>query len=323
LVFILKLWLSIIVLLSSILLQAKEQATVNLSTGHVYGVYYPIGMVICAQLNQSKVTVEGVDITCDTKPSAGSAENLRLINIGDAEFAIVQADMQHAASVGDAPFRRAHTRLRSVMSLHKEYYLVMTHPDSNINSFDDLKGKRVNLGDSKSGQRSTTNRLLKALGWNLLEFAQASSLGAYEQVKALCDGRIDAMFYTVGHQSKNINNAIQKCGAKILSIEGEAIEKFVKQHPWYQLTSIPSGTYQNHQQNISTFSLNASLVSNSDVDDAVVYALVKAIFENLDAVKYQHPALRNLMSAEMSEPQFGAPLHKGASKYYQEMGWID
>src|SRR5690606_17791134 len=94
--------------------------------------------------------------------------------------------------------------LRAVFSVHPEPFTVVARADSGIKSFDDIKGKRVNVGNPGSGQRGTMEQLMELKGWKMSDFKLASELKADEHAKALCDNKIDAFVYTVGHPSGNI-----------------------------------------------------------------------------------------------------------------------
>ena len=91
--------------------------------------------------------------------------------------------------------------LRAVFSLHPEPFTVVARADAGITNFDDLAGKRVNIGNPGSGQRGTMDVVMEAMGWTVDTFAQATELPPAEQSLALCDNNVDAIVYTVGHPS--------------------------------------------------------------------------------------------------------------------------
>ena len=74
----------------------------------------------------------------------------------------------------------------------------------------------------------------------------------------------------------------------------------------------------------SVFGMNtvtATLVTSADAAGGLVYDVVRAVFENLDALRSAHPAFRGLDPATMLEG-LSAPLHPGAVRYYRERGWL-
>mgnify|MGYP002065359974 CR=1 FL=1 len=122
--------------------------------------------------------------------------------------------------------------LRAVFSVHPEPFTVVARADAGISTFDDLKGKRVNVGNPGSGQRGTMEVVMAAKGWTMGDFALASELQAAEQSQALCDNKIDAMVYVVGHPNGSIKEATTSCDTVLVSVTGPAIDKLVADNPY-------------------------------------------------------------------------------------------
>ena len=110
------------------------------------------------------------------------------------------------------------------------------------------------------------------------------------------------------------------CGASIINLNTDAVKKLVADNPFYAFATIPKGTYKTSKKDVTTFGVMASFVTSADVSDDLVYAVVKAVFENLDDFKKQHPAFANLDPKKMIVDGLSAPLHPGAVKYYKEKG---
>ena len=162
----------------------------------------------------------------------------------------------------------------------------------------------------------------RAMGWKMADFSLASELRPDEHGSALCDGKIDGFFYGVGHPSANIQDPTTICGAKLISLTGPAVDKLVKERPYYAVATIPGGMYPNNPNPTTTFGVQATVVSSAKVPADVVYTVTKAVFDNLDEFKKLHPALANLKPEDMIKNGLSAPLHEGAVRYYKEKGWI-
>jgi TRAP transporter TAXI family solute receptor len=197
---------------------------------------------------------------------------------------------------------------------------VVARKDSGIKKFVDLKGKRVNIGNPGSGQRGTMEVVMGALGWSKADFKLASELKSAEQSKALCDNKIDAMVFTVGHPSGSIKEASTSCDSVIVEVAGPAIDKLVKANDYYRTATIPGGMYRGTDTDTKTFGVGATFVTSAKVADDVIYNVVKAVFENFDDFKKLHPAFAILKKEEMIKDGLSAPLHNGAVKYYKEAG---
>ena len=300
---------------------AADNTFVTIGTGGVTGVYYPTGGAICRLVNRGR---KDHGIRCSVESTGGSVYNINTIRAGELDFGVAQSDWQYHAYNGSSKFKDkgAFKELRAVFSVHPEPFTVVARKDSGIKSFDDLKGKRVNIGNPGSGQRGTMEVLMAAKGWKNSDFKLASELKASEQSQALCDNKIDAMVYTVGHPSGSISEATTSCDTVLVNVAGAAVDKLVADNSFYRTATIPGGMYRGNDADTSTFGVGATFVSSTKVPEAVVYNLVKSVFENFDRFKKLHPAFGVLKPAQMIKDGLSAPLHPGAAKYYKEKGWM-
>lgn len=157
-------------------IQAEEIA---IGTASRAGVYFQVGQAICRLLN-AETAQHGV--VCKALPTDGSIDNLRQIRAAKRQLGIVQSDWQYHAVNGTGTFEAAgpDTDLRALFSVHGESFTVVARRDAGIESFDDLKGKRVNIGNPGSGQRATLEVLMAAKGWDKNVFSLANELSASE-----------------------------------------------------------------------------------------------------------------------------------------------
>lgn len=300
---------------------ADEQRFITIGTGGVTGVYYPAGGAICRLVNMDR---KDHGIRCSVESTGGSIYNLNAIRQDELDLAVAQSDWQYHAYNGTSEFEKdgANKDLRAVFSLHPEPFTVVARAGADIKEFKDLAGKRVSVGNPGSGQRATAEVLMEEMGWTMDKFALAAELKAAEQSQALCDGNIDAFFYTVGHPSGAIKEATTSCDSVLVNVDNEATETLVKENPYYRVATIPGGMYRGNDEDTTTFGVAATFVTSADVPDDVVYEVVKAVFENFDSFKRLHPAFGTLEKKEMASDALSAPLHPGAEKYYKEAGLL-
>jgi hypothetical protein len=194
--------------------------------------------------------------------------------------------------------------------------------DAGIQNFDELKGKRVNIGNPGSGQRALMDLLIAQKGWTNSDFAVAAELAPAEQSSALCDNNIDAFAYTVGHPAGAIQEATTTCDSIIVPVEGEAVDSLVNENPYYFKATIPGGMYRGNDNDVQTFGVGATVVTSADVPDEVVRVFIDAVFANFDDFKALHPALANLTPESMVSQGNSAPMHPAAEAYYKEKGWL-
>lgn len=296
-----------------------EQTFVTIGTGGVTGVYYPTGGAICRLVNKTR---KEHGIRCSVESTGGSIYNLNAIAGGELDMGVAQSDWQFAAYNGTSKFKDVgpNKDLRAVFSVHPEPFTVVARTDSGVKDFKDLKGKRVNVGNPGSGQRGTIAVVMEKFGWTNDDFKLASELKAAEQSSALCDNKVDAIVYVVGHPNGSIKEATTACDAVVVNVAGKEIEELIADNPYYRTATIPGGMYRGTDADAKTFGVGATFVSSDKVPADVIYQVVKAVFENFDDFKKLHPAFANLKKEEMIKDGLSAPLHDGAAKYYKEAG---
>lgn len=298
--------------------QAADQQIISIGTGGVTGVYYPTGGAICRLVNKTR---KEHGIRCSVESTGGSVYNINTIKAGELEFGVAQSDWQHHAFNGTSKFAgdKAFSKLRAVFSVHPEPFTLVVRGDSGITKFEELKGKKVNVGNPGSGQRATMEVVMDAFGIKMDDFALATELKGSEMASALCDGKIDAMIYTIGHPAAAIKEATTTCDAKLVSVSGAPVDKLVKDNPYYRKATIPGGMYRGTKGDTQTFGVGATFVTSADVPEKVVYTVAKAALSNLDTFRKLHPAFANLKGEEMVKDGLSAPLHPGAAKAYKEL----
>lgn len=308
------------VLFGADLVSAQEGQFITIGTGGVTGVYYPAGGAICRLVNTGR---KEHGIRCDVEATGGSVYNINTMRQGELDFGVVQSDVQYNGLKGigeefeaQGPFEG----LRAVFALHPEPFTVVARADSGIETFDDLKGKRVNVSNPGSGSRATFEVLMEAKGWTMGDFALASELKSAEQSQALSDNNVDAIAFVVGHPNGSIQEATTTVDANLIPVSGPEVDALVEENPYYSKAVIPGGMYRGNEEDVETFGVAATFVSSTDVPEEVVYQLVKAVFENFEDFKKLHPAFAKLEKEKMITTALSAPLHPGAEKYYKEAG---
>ena len=293
---------------------------ISIGTGGVTGVYYPTGGAICRLVNKMR---KETGIRCSAESTGGSIYNINTIRAGELEFGVAQSDWQYHAYHGTSKFedKGKFEDLRAVFSVHPEPVTIIARDDSGVANITDLKGKRVNIGNVGSGTRGTWEVIEEAMGWQRSDLKLASELKSAETGQAVCDNKIDAYFWLVGHPSALTQESLATCPTHLVNATGPAIDKLVADNSYYRTATIPAGMY-NNAEDVSTFGVGATFVTSAKVEEKVVYTVVKAVFDNFDQFRKLHPAFANLNEQEMISDSLSAPLHAGAEKYYKERGWM-
>jgi len=317
----LKVAISATVFAGSLSFAVAQEKFVTIGTGGQTGVYYQVGGAICRLVNKGS---KDHNIKC-THTTGGSVANINGIRNGDIDLGVAQSDWQYHAYNGTAPKQFPDGKfegLRAIFSVHPEPFTVVARADSGINTFEDLKGKRVNVGNPGSGQRGTMEVVMEKMGWTMDDFALAGELKSSEQSAALCDGKVDAIIFTVGHPNGSIKEATTSCDSKLVAVDNEVIRKLVEDNAFYAMATIPGGMYTGSDADTTTFGVGATFVTSDKADADVVYQITKAVFEDFRRFKKMHPAFANLEETMMITNNLSAPLHEGAVRYYKEKGWM-
>lgn len=300
---------------------ASADQFITIGTGGVTGVYYPTGGAICRLVNKDRKTH---GIRCSVESTGGSVYNTRTIRQGELDFGVVQSDVQAAAIAGTGKFADdgAYPELRAIFSIHPEPLHVMARVDSGIRTPEDMKGKKINIANPGSGTRVLAETLMKYYDLSPSDFALAAELKSSEQSAALCDGKLDATIWAAGLPNGSAQEATSTCDVSIVPLSGAPIQKLLADNSAYAKATIPGGMYPGNDNDIPSWGPKATFVTAAGTDDKVVYALVKAVFDNFDNFKKLHPAFSRLEETKMIKDGLSASLHPGAVKYYKERGWM-
>ncbi len=212
--------------------------------------------------------------------------------------------------------------LRAICSIHPESITLVAADDAGINTVDDLRGKRVNIGNPGSSQRGNSLDVLENAGIDWEKDLKAEGLKAVESASMLQDGRIDAFFYTVGHPNGSIKEATAG-RRKVHFVPIDNVDALLAKFSYYAKAVVPIQHYPNasNTEDVPTFGVKATFVTSAKVPERIVYIITKELFENLEEFKKLHPAFGILTKENMMDG-LTSPLHPGAEKYFKEVGLI-
>lgn len=290
-------------------LQAATPAYLTIATGPLNGVYYPTGGAICRLLNEETASH---GLHCSVQSTSGSLANLKALHQGKVQLALVQSDVVHHAAHSTGPFmgQAPDDQLRSLYRLHQESLTLLASANSNINTLADIEGKRVDLGNPGSGEHITSQALLDAMGWQAKSFAPVIPAAANNRLEGLCDGTLDAAFVVAGHPNQAIGDLTGRCQARLIPIEGEQVDKLLKQHPYYDRSRIGANLYPGQTSGVNTFAVTAELVALASLPESEVRTLRDVLNERLKQFTRLHPALTTLTWEGMQAGSI-ALLHPG------------
>ena len=299
---------------------AQEQVPVySIGTGSLTGSYEAVGVALRRILAADRETRE---LRFEDSLSAGSAANILSLGKGEIQFGIAQADhlFQAVNGTGDFLTEGPQPDLRAIFNLYTESIALVTGIDTEIESMQDLRGKRVDIGAPGSGTRNNAIDALAAAGIDWQTDLIASGAEQDARLENFMAGEIDAYFYTAGHPNQEIKFAsFSVRGIRLISLEN--IPDLLNTGSFYSATQIPSDAYSRNAAigDIDTVGVNAILLTSADVSEEIVYALTKAVFENISTTAEFGREFGALFDKRYFEG-LSAPIHPGALRYYREAG---
>ena len=301
-----------ILLVMTMVSSACAATFLSIATGGTTGTYYPLGGDI-ANLFQTVIP----DVKASAQATGGSADNLRLIDAGEAELGTVQNDVSWFAYSGTDSFAEEQIQSFSVISsLYAEYVQIVTRADSDINSIADFKGKTISIGAAGSGVYTNAMHVLEAAGLTLDDIDE-QYLSFAESADGLKNKQIDAAFICAGIPNAAITELGSTTGVKLIGLSDEEVAKLIAAHPTYANMKLPAATY-GLAEDTNCVVITALLVCSNELDEDLVYNMTKALYEQEGILTHAKAAEITLDTAFVGVGDL--PLHPGAARYYAEVG---
>ncbi len=297
-------------------LAQAQQKFINVLTGGQSGVYYPLGVAL-GQIYTKAIP----DAKVSVQATKASVENLNLIQSGRGEIAFTLGDSLSDAwnGVEDAGFKAPLKGLRAVAGIYSNSIQIVASAESGIRTLADLKGKRISVGAPRSGTELNARAILKAAGLSYKDFAKVEYLPFGESVELIKNRQLDVTLQSAGLGVASIRDLASAMNINVVAIPAEVVTRIGD--PAYQAATIPAETYAKQSENVPTVAVRNFLVTGEKVPADTVYAMTRALFENLGQMVAAHAAAKAISAAEAPKAS-PVPLHPGAERYYREAGLL-
>lgn len=283
-----------------------------MGTGSATGNYYAFGSVLTQVIN----THTGANITVNS--TGGSVENVRLLSSGDVEFALIQTDVNDYALNGTELFAgKPQAGFLAVTACYPEMVQIVASKASGIKSVADMKGKKICVGAAGSGYEVAARQILKAFGLGYDDIDERF-LSQSEAKNALQDGAVDAFFMCSGYPNSNVTELSLTGKIDVVSIEEPYLGSILKEYPFYAAYTTPDDQY-NLGHPVTSVSVMSMLVASDKLSEGAIYAVTKAIYENLPEIVQLNSRGKHL-SLEGAFRGIPGKVHPGAAKYFKEKG---
>lgn len=299
---------------------AEAKRPLVLAGGDVAGSYFAVGGAVCRMVSRER---ERHGLRCLVEPTAGSAANLAALRAGDVDLALVQSRQHRDAWTGDGASGQAgpFAALRSLASLHGEAVVLVAAKPAKIAKLADLKGKKVNFGRPNSFQRLMAESVLAVAGIDAKGWEAPLEMDLAQQTDALCEGRLDAGFYSGLHPMPLVTRALAECDVEIVDLKELTAARRQDRTPFLAVRSLPASAY-GLDADLRTLSMKATLVTTDRLPDEAAYQVVRALAEDFASFRAMHPVLDEIDRKALPGEALAAPLHPGAQRYYGEAGLL-
>ncbi|KJS88368.1 MAG: hypothetical protein JM58_00940 [Peptococcaceae bacterium BICA1-8] len=294
--------------------KSVKKQFVSIATASMGGSYYPIGVGMSELFNGKVPGVEAkVEVT------GGATENPKLVGSGESDIGFTNASLAFDAFSGTGLFKdNKYDKLRIMFSgVAPGTFHVAVKADSNINTYADLKGKKVAVGPQGGGALTILPNILELFDMKM-EDISPSYMSFDEGVQALTDGHVTAAIVQAPHPAPAIKTLEgTKIPFKFIELSEQQRTELLKKYPYYNKVKISKETYGLSADALTIGSTNV-VVINADLDEELVYQMTKTIFENLEAIQKVHPSAKSITLEDAVSDLI--PMHKGAERYYKEKG---
>lgn len=305
------------------LADAPSRISFQIATGTTEGVYFPVGQAVAGLVSHplgvgrcDTATVCGpAGVVLSARSSLGGADNIRTVNGGLVDSGFADGDALAAAVAGQRPFRSKASHLRAIAALFPEAVHLLVAANSGIQTVEDLRGKRVLLGQANTSSVTRGRAILAAYRVRVREILSDDPPAAL-----LRDGKIDAYFAVAGVPLDSIRDLLAHHQARLVPLDGEGRDRLLAAVPQLFPMVISAGSYPGAPM-VETVATRAWWFTRNSEPDSLIYGLTRALFNpaNRAGLAASHPAGRDITldSAALNPP---APLHPGAARFYREAG---
>ncbi len=291
-------------------LSAKRLA---IATGAKGGTYYPVGEALSKFLAEKFPEVKEIQVI----ETDGSIQNIKLLEEGKCELALVQNDIAHYAVYGERMFERnRHDKLVGIATLFPEVVQIIARADDSIKSLTDLTNRKVAVGSKDSGTYTNSQQIFSLVEvWDKLKLIE---IPAADAPRALEQKQIDAFVYTAGLPTTSIKILASQMAISFIGLSPELTQKLVNKYPFYFPSEIPASTYNGQNNPVQAVEINALLIARKDLADDDVYLISKTLFNGAREIRALHPRLAQF-STQSLHRQLSIPVAAGSQKALAEI----
>jgi TRAP transporter TAXI family solute receptor len=289
---------------------------VTMMTGPQGGSWIPLGGALKHMWEQA---VPGLEI--QQTPGAGVA-NVRGVDEGKAQVGFGNSSSTVDGIAGRAPYPKKVTHVCQIANLYPQYFQVAALADAKVNSYADLKGKTLVTQPKGNTAEVLTDTILKLNGLSYQSLAKANFQASYtDAVSMMKDGHAEVMTLGTTAPASAVMDLASARDMKLIPVDDKTMAALQKENPGYQKLVIKAGTYPKQDKDVPVIGYSTHIIVSCDLPEDTVYKMTKAMAANVPAMAAVVKPITGLTPKDMAA-DIGVPLHKGARKFYKEVGAI-
>jgi len=290
----------------------------RIGTASLGGNFFPMGAAIAEVLSPE---MEGHQFT--PMATGGSAYNMGAIDRDELEIAISQGTAVAAGVNGTGAFEGNPTRnVRGIGQYHATPQHVIYSSKLEINELSDLKGKKIEMIAPGDGIEVATRKMLEAMGVSIEDIDAQHSGNRQQAASRLKTGQVDAMIDGTGVGAAWLVDVIGKGRFSLLNLSDSEIDTINSSYGEFSRAVIPAGSYYGQEKDIQTVANWTVILVRDDMPEDLVYEITKNLFAKKDELTQRHHYFHDL-DPENIKGGLPVEMHKGAEKYYKEIGILE
>jgi TRAP transporter TAXI family solute receptor len=291
---------------------AAQQVT--MMTGPQGGSWIPLGGAL---KNMWETAIPGLQI--QQQPGAGIA-NVRGVDEGKAQIGFANSSTTVDGVEGRAPYPKKTTKVCQVANLYPQYFQVVALSDAKVNSFADLKGKTLVTQSKGNTAELLTAEVLKINGMTYQSLGKVSFQASYtDAVDMMKDGHVQVFTLGTTAPASAVMDLASARDVQMVPVDDKTMSELKKANAGYNKVVIKAGTYPKQDKDVPAIGYTTHIVAACDLSEDVVYKMTKTMATNVGDMAAVVKPITGLTPKDMAV-DIGVPFHKGAAKYYKEVG---
>lgn len=291
---------------------AAEQIT--FMTGPQGGSWIPLGGAL---KNMWEKAVPGLSI--QETPGAGIA-NVRGVEENKAQIGFANSATTVDGIEGRAPYPGKTTHVCQVANLYPQYFQVVALKDAKVKSFADLKDKALVTQPKGNTGEILTALVLKINGMSYQSLRKANFQAGYtDAVDMMKDGHVQVFTLGTTSPASSVMDLASARDIDLVPVDDKTMGELHRMNPGYVKLMIKAGTYPKQDRDVAAIAYSTHIVARCDLPEKLVYEMTKTMATHIADMAAVVKPISGLTAKDMAV-DIGVPFHKGAAKYYKEVG---